>query len=65
MPKLKTNRGAAKRLKVSARGKVMRAQSGLRHGMRRDRRQQKRNSKGMIPVSGPDQLRMMRLLGKR
>jgi len=65
MPKQKTNRGAAKRFKISARGKVIRAQSGLRHGMRRDRRQQLRNSKGTVPVSGPDQLRMMRLLGKR
>ena len=65
MPKLKTNRGAAKRFKLSARGKVMRAKSGLRHMMRRDRRQQLRNRKGLVAVSGPDQLRIMRLLGKR
>ncbi len=31
MPKIKTHRGAAKRFKVSAGGKVMRRHSGLNH----------------------------------
>jgi large subunit ribosomal protein L35 len=65
MPKLKTNRGAAKRLKVSARGKVMRAQSGLRHGMRRKARGHKRRLKGLVVVADTEQTRMLRLLGKR
>jgi len=31
MPKIKTNRGAAKRFKLTATGKVKRRKSGLRH----------------------------------
>ena len=33
MPKLKTKSSAKKRFKISARGKVMMAQAGKRHGM--------------------------------
>lgn len=31
MPKMKTNRGAAKRFKMTASGKIKRGKSGLRH----------------------------------
>lgn len=31
MPKIKTNRAAAKRFKLTAKGKVRRRQAGLRH----------------------------------
>ncbi len=31
MPKIKTNRGAAKRFKTTATGKIKRKKSGLRH----------------------------------
>ena len=31
MPKIKTNRGAAKRFKITATGKVKRRKAGLRH----------------------------------
>jgi large subunit ribosomal protein L35 len=65
MPKLKTNRAAAKRVKISARGKVMRAQSGLRHGMIGKRRSRKRRLGGMVPVAEVDQPRLLRMLGKR
>ena len=33
MPKMKTKSGAKKRFKVTAKGKVLYAQSGKRHGM--------------------------------
>jgi large subunit ribosomal protein L35 len=33
MPKIKTNRAAAKRFKVSASGRVRRSKGGLNHGM--------------------------------
>ena len=33
MPKMKTNRAAAKRFKVSGTGKAIRGHSGVRHGM--------------------------------
>ena len=33
MPKLKTKSSAKKRFKISAKGKVMMAQAGKRHGM--------------------------------
>ena len=33
MPKMKTNRAAAKRFRVSGSGKVRRSKSGLNHGM--------------------------------
>ncbi len=31
MPKIKTNRGAAKRFRSTAKGKIVRKKSGLRH----------------------------------
>ena len=65
MPKQKSNRGAAKRLKVSASGKAIRGLSGIRHGMRRKARDHKRRLKGTVPVAAADQPRMLRLLGKR
>ena len=47
MPKMKTNRGAAKRFKVSGTGKIRRRKSGLRHintHMTRKRKRQLRQS---------------------
>jgi len=42
MPKLKTNRGAAKRFKVTAKGKVKRRRAFLRHINSHKTRKQKR-----------------------
>jgi large subunit ribosomal protein L35 len=64
MPKQKTNRAAMKRFKVTGTGKAMRAQSSLRHGMIGKRRSRKRRLGGMVVVAGPDQARVLRLLGK-
>ena len=43
MPKLKTKSSAKKRFKISARGKVMMAQAGKRHGMIKRTNSQIRN----------------------
>ena len=65
MPKMKTNRAAAKRFKVSGSGKAVRGHSSLRHGMIGKRRSRKRRLKGFDPVADVDQPRVLRLLGKR
>ena len=65
MPKMKTNRSAAKRFKVTGTGLVVRSSSGKRHGMIGKRRSRKRRLVGLVVVAGPDQARVLRLLGKR
>lgn len=65
MPKQKTNRAAAKRFKISGSGKVMRARSGIRHGMIGKPRDRKRRLVGLVPVADVDQHRVLRMLGKR
>ena len=65
MPKQKTNRAAAKRFKISGTGKVIRAQSGIRHGMVGKRRSRKRRLVGTVPAADVDQPRLLRMLGKR
>jgi large subunit ribosomal protein L35 len=65
MPKMKTNRAAAKRFKVSGTGKAMRGRSGIRHGMIGKPRDRKRKLVGMYVVAEADQARVLRMLGKR
>ena len=65
MPKMKTNRAAAKRFKVTGTGLVMRYSSGKRHGMIGKRRSRKRRLLGSSLVDPADQDRALRMLGKR
>ena len=65
MPKHKSNRAAAKRFKLTGSGKVMRARSGVRHGMIGKPRDRKRRLTGMVAVAEVDQPRVLRMLGKR
>ena len=65
MPKLKTNRAAAKRFKVSGSGKAVRFSAGKRHGMIGKRRSRKRRLLGSSVVDPVDQARMQRMLGRR
>jgi large subunit ribosomal protein L35 len=65
MPKQKSNRAARKRFKITATGKVMRAQSGLRHGMIGKRRSRRRRLGGTVPAAKVDQPRLLRMLGQR
>jgi large subunit ribosomal protein L35 len=65
MPKMKTNRAAAKRFKVSGSGKAVRGHSSLRHGMIGKRRSRKRRLTGTGVIAAVDQPRVLRMLGKR
>jgi len=65
MPKMKTNRAAAKRFKLSGTGKAKRARAGVRHGMIGKPRDRKRHLTGMVLVAPADQPRVLRMLGKR
>lgn len=62
MPKLKTHRGAAKRFKISGRGKVLRRRSGLRHILTSKRRKRKRKLGQTALVSAADAAKARRLL---
>jgi large subunit ribosomal protein L35 len=65
MPKMKTNRAAAKRFKITGSGKVKRSLSGLRHGMISKGRRRKRKLSGTTLVHPADAARVLRMLGKR
>ena len=54
MPKLKTKSSAKKRFKVSARGKVITAQAGKRHGMIKRTNSQIRKQRGTTVMSKQD-----------
>jgi large subunit ribosomal protein L35 len=65
MPKMKTNRSAAKRFKISGTGKVVGFHASKRHGLIGKRRTRKRRLLGSELVDPADQARMLRMLGKR
>lgn len=52
MPKLKTNKGVAKRFKISKRGKVMRHKAGKRHLATGKSRKRKRHSRKVSGLAG-------------
>ena len=54
MPKLKTKSSAKKRFKISARGKVIMAQAGKRHGMIKRTNSQIRKQRGTTVMSKQD-----------
>ena len=54
MPKLKTKSSAKKRFKISAKGKVLMAQAGKRHGMIKRTNAQIRKLRGTTIMSDPD-----------
>ena len=54
MPKLKTKSSAKKRFKISARGKVIMAQAGKRHGMIKRTNSQIRKQRGTTIMSKQD-----------
>ena len=51
MPKLKTKSSAKKRFKISARGKVISAQAGKRHGMIKRSNSQIRKQRGTTTLT--------------
>ena len=54
MPKLKTKSSAKKRFKITAKGKVVMAQAGKRHGMIKRTSKQIRNQRGTTVMSKQD-----------
>ena len=54
MPKLKTKSSAKKRFKISAKGKVIMAQAGKRHGMIKRSNSQIRKQRGTTVMSNQD-----------
>ncbi|MDP6625367.1 MAG: 50S ribosomal protein L35 [Nitrospinota bacterium] len=62
MPKLKTNRGAAKRFKVTGNGKIKRSKAYLRHILTSKTTKQKRNLRAGGMISSVDSSRIKRML---
>ncbi len=62
MPKMKTHRGAAKRLKRTGTGRIARRQQGMRHILTKKRRKRKRQLRKPALVSKVDEARVKQLL---
>lgn len=65
MPKMKTNRGAAKRLKRTAKGRLKRFKANHSHILTKKDRKRKRRLRTADLVAKPDQSRMDRLMPYR
>lgn len=63
MPKMKSNRAAGKRFRVTASGKVKHKKGYARHILGTKSRQRKRHLRKPAIVSRPDTRRAKRLLG--
>ncbi|MDR3515147.1 MAG: 50S ribosomal protein L35 [Azospirillaceae bacterium] len=55
MPKLKNHSGTKKRFKLTAKGHVRAQAAGKRHGMVNRPQKMKRNARGMMTLSPPDE----------
>jgi large subunit ribosomal protein L35 len=64
MPKVKPHKGVGKRVKVSARGKVMRRKSFARHRMSHKPGKRCRHLRKWVPVSPRYQRRLLHELGE-
>ena len=62
MPKMKTRRGAAKRFKVTASGKIKRGKAFKRHQLSCKTRKQKRHLRHATTVSDVDSRAIHRLI---
>lgn len=62
MPKLKTNRSAAKRFKKTGSGKIMRMKSGKSHILTKKTTKRKRHLSKATPVHKADEGRIARML---
>jgi large subunit ribosomal protein L35 len=62
MPKMKTNRSAAKRFRLTARGKIRRNQAFVRHILTKKTRKRKRNLRSTALVAAVDAPRIKRIL---
>ena len=62
MPKMKTNRGAAKRLKTTGTGKITRRKAGKRHLLTSKNRSRKRSLSGSVTVAKENITNIRRIL---
>jgi large subunit ribosomal protein L35 len=63
MPKIKTNRGARKRFRVTASGKIKRAKAYTSHILTKKSSKRKRKLRKSTVVSDADSRRVRRMLG--
>ena len=63
MPKMKSNRSAVKRFRLTATGQIRRNQAYIRHILTKKTRKRKRQLRQRTLVSAPDVQRIKRLLG--
>lgn len=59
MPKLKTKSSAKRRFFITGTGKVLSAQTGKRHNMRKRSKRQLRNQRGTTVLCGPESVRAL------
>ena len=64
MPKMKPHAGMAKRVKVTAGGKLLVEQAGKRHRLEGKSSRHTRRLTGTVEVSKPDRKRIRKLLGR-
>ena len=64
MPKNKTHKGTAKRIRTTGSGKLMRQQAGRRHRLEVKSSKEKRDLAGVVDVAKPDVKRIKKLLGR-
>jgi large subunit ribosomal protein L35 len=64
MPKNKTHRGTAKRVKLSATGKLLRQRAGKRHLLEKKSSRTTRRLSGVVEVAPQDRKRVRKLLGR-
>ena len=65
MPKVKTNKSAKKRFKMTGTGKILRRQHGRAHLLSKKASARKRRLAEEREVTGKDAHKVLRLLGKR
>ncbi len=64
MPKMKTHKGAAKRFKMTRKGKILRARAFGSHILEKKAQDRKRDDSKNAPVSGADYQNIKKLIGK-
>ncbi len=62
MPKMKSNRGAMKRFKVTGTGKVKRFKAGKSHILTKKNRKRKRNLRTATLISASDERRVNQMI---
>ncbi|MFQ5650161.1 MAG: 50S ribosomal protein L35 [bacterium] len=62
MPKMKTNRGAMKRFKLTGSGKIKRSKAGKSHILTKKNRKRKRDLRTSTLISRADEHRVNRMI---